>query len=197
MPWFVCENEDCGHRFFERSELAAMSPCPVCEEDGVEPEYDEPTPPAAPTPTARERAVDARNEANRFLQKHKVTDVPVDVERLARAESLTIERRPLGDDDGETVGWSITVNSDQPLVRQRFTIAHELGHFVMHSAHGTDDDSERQADVFAGALLVPRDALWREFATTKDPEALARRFLVSRETMWIELKNARLVTKIR
>jgi hypothetical protein len=196
MPWFVCQNEDCGHRFFERSELAAMSPCPVCEEDGVEPEYDEPTPPTAPTPTARERAVDARNHAERFLQKHKVFDVPVDVERLARAEGFTIKRRPLGDDDGETVGRCITVNSDHPLVRQRFTVAHELGHVVMHSSHGTDDESERQADVFAGALLIPRDALRREFAATKDPEALARRFLVSRDAMWIALKDAQLVTKI-
>jgi hypothetical protein len=197
MPWFVCQNEDCGHRFFERSELAALSPCPVCEEDEVEPEYDEPTPPATPTPTARERAVDARSEAQRFLQKHKVTDVPVDVEALARAEGFTIERRPLGEDDGETLGRCITVNSDQARVRQRFTIGHELGHFVMDSSHGTDDDSERQADVFAGALLIPRDLLRREFATEKDPEALARRFLVSREAMWIALKDARLVTKIR
>jgi hypothetical protein len=196
MPWFVCQNEDCGHRFFERSQLAAMSPCPVCEEDDVEPEYDEPTPPAAPTATARERALDARNEADRFLLKHKVSNVPVDVERLARAEGFTIERRPLGDDDGETVGQCITVNSDQALVRQRFTIAHELGHFVMHSSHGADDDSERQADVFAGALLIPRDLLRREFATTTDPEALARLFLVSRDAMWIALKDARLVTKM-
>jgi hypothetical protein len=44
-----------------------------------------------------------------------VTDVPVDVERLARAEGSTIDRRPPGDDDGETVGRCITVNSDQPL----------------------------------------------------------------------------------
>jgi Zn-dependent peptidase ImmA (M78 family) len=81
-------------------------------------------------------------------------------------------------------------------VRQRFTIAHELGHFVMHSSHGTDDESERQADVFAGALLIPRDFLRREFTTTKDPEVLSRRFLVSRDAMWIALKDARLVTKI-
>jgi IrrE N-terminal-like domain len=195
MPWFVCQNEDCGHRFFERSELAAMSPCPVCEEDRVEPEYDEPTPPATPTPT-RERVLDARNDAERFLQKHAVTDAPIDVERLAHAEGFTIERRPLGGDDGETVGRCITVNSDQPLVRQRFTIAHELGHFVMHSSHGTDDESERQADVFAGALLIPRGLLRREFTTTKDPEVLSRRFLVSRDALWIALKDARLVTKI-
>jgi hypothetical protein len=44
--------------------------------------------------------------------------------------------------------------------------------------------------------LIPRDALRREFAAAKDPAALARRFLVSRDAMWIALKDARLVTKI-
>src|SRR5437868_15132015 len=125
MPVFVCQNEDCGHRFFERSDLAAMSPCPVCEEDSVEPEYDEPTP-VAPRSTARERTLDARNEADQFLRKHKVASIPVDVEGLARAEGFTIERRALGEDDGETVGKCMAVNSNQALVRQRFTIAHEL-----------------------------------------------------------------------
>jgi hypothetical protein len=197
MPYFVCQNEECGHRFFDRSELAAYSPCPVCEEGEVEREHDEPTPPAMPTPTARERARDARGEARQFLQKHKVTTIPVDVERLARAEGFTLDRGPLGDDDGEVVGRRITVNSDHSHARQRFTIAHELGHFVMDSEHGADEHSERQADVFAGALLIPRDILRREFADEKDPETLARRFRVSREAMWIELKDARLVTKIR
>lgn len=197
MPWFVCQNEDCGHRFFSNSRLAVYSPCPECQEEEIEPEYDEPTPPAVPISTSRERALDARGDAQRFLLKHKVTSVPVDVERLARAEGFTIERRPLGDDDGEVVGQCIRVNSDHSLVRQRFTIAHEVGHFVMHTSHGTDDHSERQAEVFAGALLIPRDVLRREFAAEQDPEALARRFRVSRAAMWIELKDARLVTKIR
>jgi hypothetical protein len=79
-----------------------------------------------------------------------------------RAEGFTVERRSLGDDDGETLGRCITVHSSQALVRKRFTIAHELSHFVMHSDHGADDDLERQADVFASALLMPRDALRRE-----------------------------------
>lgn len=197
MPWFVCQNEDCEHRFFSSSQLAVYSPCPACEEGDVEPEYDEPIPPAPPVPTARERALDARAEARQFLQKHHVADIPVDVERLARAEGFTIERRPLGGDPGEVVGRRITVNSDDARVRQRFTIGHELGHFVMHTEHGVDEHSERQAEVFAGALLIPRDILRREFAAEQDPDALARRFLVSREAMWIELQDARLVAKIR
>ena len=66
----------------------------------------------------------------------------------------------------------------------------------MHSSHGADDDSERQADVFAGALVIPRGLLRRQFATTKDPDALARQFLVSRDAIGIALKDARLVAKI-
>lgn len=197
MPYFVCQDEECGHRFFDRSELAAYSPCPRCGEGEVEPEYDEPTPPAPPTVTARERAGDARGEARRLLQKYGISEPPVDVERIARGEGLTIERRQLGDDDGHLVGRRIEVNADHALTRQRFTIAHELGHFILHSEHGTDEHSEREVEVFAAALLIPRELLGREFAAEPDPDALARKFRVSREAMWIELKDQRLVRKMR
>lgn len=38
--------------------------------------------------------------------------------------------------------------------RDRFTIAHELGHLVLHSFR-ISDDPEREANLFAGAFLVP------------------------------------------
>src|SRR5690606_8603385 len=40
--------------------------------------------------------------------------------------------------------------------RRRFTVAHELGHLVLHR-HGAlaGREAEREADAFAGALLVP------------------------------------------
>lgn len=44
---------------------------------------------------------------------------------------------------------------------------------------------------------MPRDILRKEFALDQDPAGLAKRFLVSREAMWIELEDARLTTKIR
>jgi Zn-dependent peptidase ImmA (M78 family)/transcriptional regulator with XRE-family HTH domain len=42
--------------------------------------------------------------------------------------------------------------------RQRFTLAHEFGHVVLHSRRRVSDPKqrEREADYFAGALLLPR-----------------------------------------
>ena len=44
--------------------------------------------------------------------------------------------------------------------RKRFTLAHELGHMLMAVAPGVD--AERAANRFAGAFLMPVEALWRE-----------------------------------
>src|SRR5207247_2215296 len=52
--------------------------------------------------------------------------------------------------------WSTT--------RERFGLAHELGHHVLHDAAiGHSDERERQADRFASAFLVPTSAFMREF----------------------------------
>jgi Zn-dependent peptidase ImmA (M78 family)/transcriptional regulator with XRE-family HTH domain len=44
--------------------------------------------------------------------------------------------------------------------RKRFTLAHELGHMLMDIRPGTD--AEKAANRFAGAFLMPAEALWRE-----------------------------------
>jgi Zn-dependent peptidase ImmA (M78 family)/DNA-binding XRE family transcriptional regulator len=50
------------------------------------------------------------------------------------------------------------------LFRQRFDIAHELGHLIMHRGIQTGDrDTENQAHRFAGAFLFPRRSFLREF----------------------------------
>jgi hypothetical protein len=172
-----------------------MSPCPVCEGE-LEPEYDEPVPPRPLTPTVREQPADARARARHLLKNHGVQEAPVDIERIARAEGLTIERRELGDLDGQLVGSRIDVNARHSLVRQRFTIAHELGHFVMHSEHGADEHSEREADVFAAVLLMPPEILRKEFSADPDADVLRRRFQVSRDAIWIALNELRLDRKL-
>ncbi len=47
----------------------------------------------------------------------------------------------------------IMLNSDQPADRMRFTLAHELGHLVMHKF--PNPEMEKQANEFASALLMP------------------------------------------
>ena len=47
----------------------------------------------------------------------------------------------------------IVLNTDQPADRLRFTLAHELGHLVMHRFPSST--MEKEADEFASALLMP------------------------------------------
>lgn len=47
----------------------------------------------------------------------------------------------------------VVLNSDQPADRMRFTLAHELGHHVMHRF--PSPTMEKEANEFAAALLMP------------------------------------------
>ncbi len=48
----------------------------------------------------------------------------------------------------------VLVNATAPTDRKRWTLAHELGHIVLHSEH-VDDEAEDQANAFAAELLMP------------------------------------------
>jgi Zn-dependent peptidase ImmA (M78 family)/transcriptional regulator with XRE-family HTH domain len=49
------------------------------------------------------------------------------------------------------------VNSRKPLDRVRFSIAHELGHLILHDERPTDNQvAEKQANEFAAAFLMPK-----------------------------------------
>lgn len=50
----------------------------------------------------------------------------------------------------------IFLNKNLPGCRQRFTLAHELGHIIMHRIP-TGDDMETEANKFAACLLMPTD----------------------------------------
>jgi Zn-dependent peptidase ImmA (M78 family) len=54
----------------------------------------------------------------------------------------------------------IAINRNVWGERQRFTLSHELGHLVMDVASGVD--AEKAAHRFAGAVLMPAEALWSE-----------------------------------
>lgn len=57
------------------------------------------------------------------------------------------------EDDGRA---PVVVRSNLTGDRQRFSIAHELGHFMIEPGGGLD--AERAAHRFAGAFLVPEKA---------------------------------------
>lgn len=100
--------------------------------------------------------------------------------------------------------WGIFVNPDAGPERRRFTIAHELGHFVLHRARqgsfrcdkesvhfGLDTAAviEREADEFASNILMPgdvvRDAIANRRIDLKVLSDLAKTFEVSFEALCI------------
>lgn len=54
----------------------------------------------------------------------------------------------------------IFLNKNQPADRMRFSLAHELGHLVMHSY--PSPNMEQEADQFASALLMPQNDIGPE-----------------------------------
>jgi Zn-dependent peptidase ImmA (M78 family) len=52
------------------------------------------------------------------------------------------------------------INMHSPADRVRYTLAHELGHMVLHTTSLKDDDEmESEADEFAGAFMLPADEI--------------------------------------
>lgn len=143
--------------------------------------------------------------AGRFLDS-----APVDLDGMARAMGLRVERSPFLPDDisgkieraGD--GYRITVNARHSDTRQRFTLAHEIAHYVLHRdligdgivddgmyRSGLRSDLETQANRFAADLVMPAPLLWRIFhrEAVRDLASLTARFGVSEEAMRIRLKS--------
>lgn len=56
----------------------------------------------------------------------------------------------------------VVLSADRPADRVRFSAAHELGHLVMHQPLPAAREVHAEADRFAGAFLLPRDAMRNE-----------------------------------
>ena len=56
----------------------------------------------------------------------------------------------------------VVISSDWPGDRQRFTLAHELGHLVLEKRLPKSVDEEKAANRFAGAFLLPKQSIKKE-----------------------------------
>ena len=161
--------------------------------------------------------------ANTLLRKAKIKSPPVPIEKIAAQKKVKISYAVL---DGDVSGLLyrkdkdvvIGVNASHVPTRQRFTIAHELGHFLLdHDAELYVDkghkiifrdsnsktglnESERQANQFAAVILMPEDMIRDElnkspidFDDPKALEKLAGRFGVSTQALTYRLINLNLV----
>jgi hypothetical protein len=137
----------------------------------------------------------AKGAAQALLRKHGLTGPQIDVAALAEAEGLKVVHGRFPH-QGMLIGDMIEVPIDEPLVAQRFLIAHELGHW--HLRHRVADDKiEPEANAFASELLVPRADLSAAVKTRPTLAQLRRHFNVSRDVIVYALMDARLMNSVR
>lgn len=166
------------------------------------------------------RTTSAQKKALAFLREAGIKKPPVPLERLADLLDAEIHFEPFvgnlfgmvhRNPDGTAV---IGVNALDAPTRRRFTIAHEIGHLVLHtderfhvdesfpiglrdkrSSLGTDK-REIEANQFAAELLMPRDFLVKDIKALPDNidvehavELLARKYKVSPQAMSLRLTS--------
>lgn len=165
---------------------------------------------------------DPQTRARQVLEKLAIKTAPVPVDKIAKALGAVVRFSPLDEElsgmvfikDGVPV---IGVNSLHHPNRQRFTIAHEIGHLVMHrelisesvhvdkqfrvlmrdsnSATGSEA-IEIQANQFAAELLIPSTMLDLTKMTAADIDddapldALAKKFRVSKQMLEYRIRNS-------
>lgn len=161
-----------------------------------------------------------RSLVERLLTEHRVRSVPIPVETIAKAVGVRIQKEPTDEDlsgflyrDRQRKTVIIGVNASQHSNRQNFTMAHELGHFLLHdfddvhvdrqfkvwlrneaSSQGLDLE-EKEANLFAAELLMPARFLASEMdkICTVDLEdetvlkTLAEKYGVSTQAMTFRL----------
>ncbi len=171
---------------------------------------------------------DPKTSAQELLEKCNIRSFPVPIEKIAKFLGAQIRFSPLDKDlsgmvyikDGVPI---IGVNALHHPNRQRFTIAHEIAHIILHkeelseevhvdkqfpilmrdhlASTGTDQ-REMAANDFAANLLVPQEALEKALKdiTTDDIDDeplddLAKKFKVSRQMLEYRIRNLLQETK--
>ena len=162
-------------------------------------------------------------EMNRLSDEHKeilsrfLAQRPIPLGRLAAELGVPIKVASLGTGisgqiSREDAGYVIRVNRNEARERQRFTIGHEIAHFLLHrevidsSPNGITDtvlyrsgapqQIEFEANRLAADIVMPMDLVEKELqegfggvVTEATIEALASRFEVSKAAMEIRLSQ--------
>lgn len=166
------------------------------------------------------RIRDIENKAEKILQTLNIDKPPINIKEIAMELGLVVQTGDFGNEVSGVIVFKngkgiIGYNPNDPDVRQRFTIAHEFGHYLLHKnrmemfvdktyyAFRDENSSkgefklEREANAFAAAILMPRSLLLKEiklrnFDLAESDESLnklAKKFRVSVQAMSFRLAN--------
>lgn len=162
----------------------------------------------------RPRANVAKKIALRTLKNASVKTPPVSLWRVivsmqgSGIADLYVEPY---DDFGERVSGIIVVFADYTVIgfntkqhwhRRRFTIAHEIGHFLLghlcrqgDSGFASHAPEEQEANMFAAELLMPYEFLKKDFFAMRSLPLLSEQYRVSEEALGWKIAHSRLLTR--
>ncbi|MCY9802662.1 ImmA/IrrE family metallo-endopeptidase [Vibrio scophthalmi] len=163
---------------------------------------------ASNIPTQYE-ALSTPDDVLRLAESKGIETEPLDVADLVKALGIKVYFEPMpGDDSGsltknrKTGEWKMLINSLHHPHRQRFTIAHEIGHHIKHGAfkdsftdttffrNGESNQMESEANKFAAELLMPEKRFNALIESGKvKVEELAEYFQVSSMAVRIRAKQ--------
>lgn len=160
-----------------------------------------------------------RELVSALLEEHNISRAPIPIEQMIISKGAVIVKDKVEQQvsgfyyrGAGSTNSVIGVNQAHPKNRQRFTLAHELGHLLLHdsvgvhvdkevirlrdskSSSGSDID-EIEANIFAAELLMPESLLRRDLLGLIDSSSpdfvkdLAGLYKVSEEAMTIRLTN--------
>lgn len=149
----------------------------------------------------------AESKALRLLNEYGLTEPPVDPRLVADMVGVRVTFVRFSGEEDQVSGFydydenEIVVNRQEAPLRQTFTIAHELGHKVLHDvwaksaeyrvllrdpSQQSKDAHEQEANAFAANLLMPR-FMMDAYVENHTPQQLARLFAVSLPAMQARL----------
>lgn len=144
-------------------------------------------------------ALTTPNELINLARSNGIDIAPLNISDLTSLLGIKVYFEPMADDDSGSLSkdkksgkWIMKINSLHHPHRQRFTMAHELGHYIKHSGlherfedttffrNGDSNPMETEANKFAGELLMPKD-IFNEYVQTNSAniEDIANYFHVS------------------
>lgn len=128
------------------------------------------------------------------LEEHHVH--VLEIEAGPRFDGLAaVARHP----SGEVAGAAVVSRHGVPGERQRFSLAHELGHLVLNIPAGVD--TEKAAHRFAGAFLAPAETLLRDVGqkrrtvSIEELRLLKRRYGVSLQALVYRLRDLAVIAE--
>lgn len=154
-----------------------------------------------------------RGVVRRLLRRHNFKAPPVDLKTFVESEGLEYQEVDYFEDDVDALiihldGRIIAaVNQNHAPNRRRFSLAHELGHHFLHVDRSvleevpnidtgnlrdevhSKDIYEREADIFAGELLVPLEMLKKTYKKGLTIPDIAGLFKVSEQVASIAVSN--------